>query len=778
MPDDVRYDVLDQAEASFEDQLTNARLLELGGLPDAALAAWQGISQRFPDRPAGILGEARTLRRHGRYADSFMVLTEGLRRFPGQETLSLDQGWACLAMGDFGRAVELWEEFRRRFPANIQGYLGGGRAYGSLQAYDRADEIHLEAIERLPAHAQLLKEFALNAMKRPDPAQAVRRFGELVARFPDEVDGHVQLAAAMRLAKDFEGADRTLTAAHERFPENFEILMAWAITARERRDWPEALRRWDKLIAAHQDRPEGRRFAAEALLELRRPADARTVLAPALRLFPNDVRIAVLNGVIATRLRDPAAEQAWRVVYKQFPDEVSGYSGLAAALWERGRVGEAATILEEAAARFPANAQIAIEAALVPQRKQDWDLAVEKWQGVVARFPDLPRAYIGLGEAFVGKADVNEAESFYADAVRRFPDDFDIAAARGHAVARLRGWPAALDLWQALAARFPDNAASHAGYGRALRETGALAVAQDTLRGALRQFPDNAEIETQLAHTLSALRDWPAALPLWESLKRRYPDDRVIHDAIVLILPQAIIDQGLALSGDELAPPPFDIPELVLKNDSDHGAELQALRALLMGFESIGDTCEFGVVQRRFGAEPVSLLRWTSTPPDLLTAALDADFAGVGEPEHTIIEDTRGEYTTADRRYHMTSHTFTSSSSEPLEVFARRQFRRMGFLRRKFIDDLKAARKILVYKCEAGLSDTEIAALDAALRRYSARTKLLCVRIADAAHAAGTLEPVAPGLLVGYIDKFSNADPSFEIWLDLCQRAAAIFTPD
>ena len=34
------------------------------------------------------------------------------------------------------------------------------------------------------------------------------------------------------------------------------------------------------------------------------------------------------------------------------------------------------------------------------------------------------------------------------------------------------------------------------------------------------------------------------------------------------------------------------------------------LNEMLLEFESLGDNCEFGLVQRHFGAEPISLLRF------------------------------------------------------------------------------------------------------------------------------------------------------------------------
>ena len=44
------------------------------------------------------------------------------------------------------------------------------------------------------------------------------------------------------------------------------------------------------------------------------------------------------------------------------------------------------------------------------------------------------------------------------------------------------------------------------------------------------------------------------------------------------------------------------------------------LPTLLNSFESLGDNCEFGFVQRKFGTEPAGLLRWAIASPAALVA--------------------------------------------------------------------------------------------------------------------------------------------------------------
>ena len=54
-------------------------------------------------------------------------------------------------------------------------------------------------------------------------------------------------------------------------------------------------------------------------------------------------------------------------------------------------------------------------------------------------------------------------------------------------------------------------------------------------------------------------------------------------------------------------------------------------RELVVHFESLGDNCELGLVQRRAGVEPLGLLRFAGVPLRNLVRGLNARFANIAE---------------------------------------------------------------------------------------------------------------------------------------------------
>src|ERR1700709_963317 len=85
-------------------------------------------------------------------------------------------------------------------------------------------------------------------------------------------------------------------------------------------------------------------------------------------------------------------------------------------------------------------------------------------------------------------------------------------------------------------------------------------------------------------------------------------------------------------------------------------ASLLADTDLVLQFESIGDNCEFGLVQRLAGAEPLGLLRFAGTPLRNLLGGLNARFADIADPNHVRVVAENGEFMVKLTKYDFTFH--------------------------------------------------------------------------------------------------------------------------
>jgi hypothetical protein len=141
-------------------------------------------------------------------------------------------------------------------------------------------------------------------------------------------------------------------------------------------------------------------------------------------------------------------------------------------------------------------------------------------------------------------------------------------------------------------------------------------------------------------------------------------------------------------------------------------------RDILTRFQSLGDNCEFGLVQRLAGAEPLDLLRFASFYRPDQTAlrqtidALAAGFEGLGDPAAVACELTGDrpprQFAVRETRWQLLIHPERTEAEITAEALHAQQTRILPFRRRKLLEDLAAAHRIFVWKSNTAPPEAEI----------------------------------------------------------------------
>ena len=777
--------VLQQAQQRFKDHfgfwLQRAWLAHESRDFAAAGERWAEMREIFPDHPAGYSGGAVSLRDGGRLDEAEALIADGAERFPQDAGLAMEYGRAALARGDFTAAAGRWAEVLEQFPDQAGSYLGLATALRELGRLDEAEDHLREAMRRFPDDAGPVIDFAWIAQIRHDWAEAVQRWDEVRRRLPDRPGPYLRGAGGLRFLRRFDEADALLAEAVKRLPGEPQALLDYARLAQERNDLPEAVRRWEQVRGAFPDNPEGYSGGAAALSALRRDQEAEELLAAALARFPASAETLRDYAELAARREAfDLALQRYAQLRERFPDEPAGYFGAVTVLGQQGRIVEADAVLEAGMQRLPDNPHLALAHAHLAMHlfaeRPDRDKALARLASIRERFPEFEPAYAIAIRVLREAGRHDDAEALALETQNRFPSSLEPAVEHARIALQREDWHEAIRRFTQITESFPNEAAGYVGLAQALSRAGQLDDADAVLRYAMARFPGDTAPFAEYGLVAIRRNDWKSALERALTAQQRFPNDaglnhRVFEARLRLAEsdPAAIVDE------------PGDAPEAGV--DDPH--------ALMMRFESLGGSghgCEFGIVQRKFGAEPLGLLRWADLGADAegLIAALDTDFGGIGEPEHTELitlpTGGREEYWTRDRRYWMAMRAFIFEDEIPRDKMYAQACRRLQYLRRKLTDDLRESSKIFVYKnMFRDLTDIELTRLHAAVRRYGDNT-LLYVRLADAQHPGGTVDAAAPGLLVGYIDHFAFSpknEPQGEMtlsWLALCREAVRITT--
>ena len=186
----------------------------------------------------------------------------------------------------------------------------------------------------------------------------------------------------------------------------------------------------------------------------------------------------------------------------------------------------------------------------------------------------------------------------------------------------------------------------------------------------------------------------------------------------------------------------------------DHALQRTGMVAVTLAqkFESWGRDCEFGIVQRKLGAEPLDLFRFSDPTPEVLVDLIKSDFAGYGENCYVKLEESRPrrewrifDPDTGTSRH---SHIFEGDMSQEMIHKVALMWGRL--LREKTVCEIIAGEKIYVMKAsDGGLSENEMVELAKALRSKGPAWLLWVAPGTPVGHC----EIAADGLLRARIDR-------------------------
>ncbi len=395
-----------------------------------------------------------------------------------------------------------------------------------------------------------------------------------------------------------------------------------------------------------------------------------------------------------------------------------------------------------------------------------------------------------------------------SDATAEHPDSLGVMVAHAWEAYHAADWLESYARWERVRASYPNYPPPYIHGGNSLRQAGQLEAALEKLECGSGLFPDHPQLVTSIAACLDQMEHFTQLSQRMETDIPRFPENpevaidyirmahmrndyrSVIHGVNIMgrVHPDRLeSDNGLrhmasnarlhhemslmdgVIAEDMVTTPPIEFASLT---------DRLVAKELMLAFESLGENCEFGLVQRHFQVEPLGLLRWAATSVYSLTLALDETFEGVGVAEHTKLHGDSHEYAVTHDKYGMGSHTFIHVDKNNEQSIFRKMVTRLGFLRKKLIEDLEAGEKIFVYSCETGTTERELMAFHKALKRYGSRYLLFVVK-SDEENKPGTVRDAGDGLMIGYNDRLGPDrlpsghvwNVSFDHWLQICRTA-------
>jgi tetratricopeptide (TPR) repeat protein len=513
-----------------------------------ALRRWDLVRGQFPDWPGGYTGVAMIQRELRWFGEAEATLAEAVERFPTEPEPYIEYARVAEARGDWPKAALRWELLRESFPDRAAGYVGGAVALRQLERVDEAEALTAEAAKRFSTDATAAAQHAgtepvaraafgsdaasalaapelPHVIPEPAPAATPQNWEALQVSLPAHVLAHIGRARALINDGQYDEAEALLEDPFQQFPENFEILTVRADCAMRRRDWPEALQRWEEFRSRFPDRPAGFAGIASVLQHVGRFEDVELVLSEAVERFPEEVGILVDYAGIAEARGDwDAAISRWAMLRERAPAEIKGYLEGARALLSAGHFDEADRELALAIEHFPDQPDAVLDYARVAHLRCDWGEAARRWELVRERSPGHWAGYTEAAKALWALGRVEEAEAVLVEGQQQLPREPAMFADHAALATERREWAVAVKRWRAMQDRFPGDALAYMGLHKALTEAGYSAEGEAVLVEAAERFPGEPSIMIDRARIAEQQQDWQTAVALWKNIRDRFSD--------------------------------------------------------------------------------------------------------------------------------------------------------------------------------------------------------------------------------------------------------------
>jgi predicted Zn-dependent protease len=343
--------------------------------------------------------ERRTALREIRIADTRQ--SEGFSQYFADQ---LETARQAFDRADPDQAKRILFRIRSEFPKFASVSNAVLQLLLDLQLFDEAETMVRVGQNKYPGYEVFARGYIAVAHRRGDPQETLQRCEVIRNRFPRLAEGYSVAAACLLTLERFADAEEIVKRGVQMAPDEAELHIQNARNAARRRDWPEALLRWDVVRTRFDDKFLGHLGVAQSLKELGRFDEAEDILvAMHDRFYKVQWGFLEWADLAAARGNLEEAADRWRAVVKRFPTFGLAYMKATEALRRVGQAEEIDELLRLGAERMRSDLAIHLAYAREADHRKDEVASARRWALVLERFPDCTEARENVAHATVSK---------------------------------------------------------------------------------------------------------------------------------------------------------------------------------------------------------------------------------------------------------------------------------------------------------------------------------------------------------------------------------------
>jgi tetratricopeptide (TPR) repeat protein len=353
-----------------------------------------------------------------------------------------------------------------KYPQLAQAHFAVAQA--ALTAGDDAAAIAAaREAQKLRPEWELAVLLEAQVLQKRSNAEAARRLGEFVEKYPQAREARLSYARLLVLDKRYAEARKQFEAVADANPANPEVIYAVGLLAYQLKDYGAAEDYMKRVLGLNYRDPEGVRYLlgqiAEDQKQWPRAIEWYESIQSGDHVMPARMRTA--NAIAKQGKLDEARAYLKRVAVDNPEDQVQLTVAEAQLLRDANRHADAFSLLSDALGKEPEQPELLYDLALTAEKLERFDLLESHLRNLIRIKPDHAHAYNALGYSFAERnTRLPEARKLIEKALELAPEDYFIIDSMGWVLYRegdLKG--AARELRRAYNGRPDAEIGAHLG---------------------------------------------------------------------------------------------------------------------------------------------------------------------------------------------------------------------------------------------------------------------------------------------------------------------------
>ncbi|MGD1703203.1 tetratricopeptide repeat protein [Dapis sp. BLCC M229] len=449
-----------------------------------AISYYRQAMELNPDNSWVYIGLGDIYREQGNLEEAIVYYQDGLKR-----ELSPKNVWLYIRLGGVFRSQGNWEEAVSSYlqamelsPDNLLVYLGLGDIYreqGNLEEaiayyqdglkielspntvwlyirlggilreqgnWEEAVSSYRQAMKLSPDNSWVYIGLGDVCREQGNLEEAIVYYQDGLEAFPQDYWLHIKLGEVFNQVGNFAAAITVYQKAIKLQPDNLVGYKNLVVVNTNIGDLKAALETYEAAISFNSNNPSIYVNLANFYLNhLQHFEAALSNYDKALKLDSNNLPASVGKGKVLVKLgRFEGARKLFSELAEQFPDKILGWENL----------------------------------AKVAEQQKNWNIALERWEIAIDKFPEKLSFYIAKGNVLIKLGKFKQAEVIFNDVLEKFPDRSDGLCGLARVLERQQKWALALTKWQEVIEKFPQHIPAYMRCGEILMKLEKLAEAE------------------------------------------------------------------------------------------------------------------------------------------------------------------------------------------------------------------------------------------------------------------------------------------------------------